>query len=71
VCDVGFGLATEFFEIWGACNIPLGRYSQDLSNKQYITRPKNLKTTLAERKKKICNCLATTEQVVFLGIVWA
>ena len=44
----------------GACDIPLQKYFQDLSN-GILLAPKYLKCQLVSQEKQICNYLATAE----------
>jgi hypothetical protein len=45
----------------GACNTPLERYFQDLSN-GILKAPKFLKLQLLNQKKQICSRLVTADQ---------
>ena len=48
------------FKCLGACNIPLERNNQDLSNGN-LQAPKYLKCQLVSQEKQICNYLAIAE----------
>ena len=46
--------------MFGACDIPLEMYFQDLSHGT-LRAPKYLKCQLVSQEKQICSCLATAE----------